>query len=206
MTCSPYIAFEGPIGAGKTTLAGLLASHLKANLILEDIEGNEFLADFYGDKPRWALGMQLSFLSSRHEQLKKVGPLRDQAFVADYSQAKDDIFAGMLLRDRELRLYAALRTGLMASVAEPNLVVYLDAGNEVLLKRIEHRNRSYEKRINAGYLDGLREAYESYFMKARALRLMRYDTSMLRLDSETQLNLLFSAIVEKSQSKLLSNT
>lgn len=89
MVDQPYIGFEGPIGAGKTTLTQLLASYIGATPVYENVDGNEFLADFYGDKQRWALGMQLSFLISRHNQLKSVVQSRDNAVVADYTQAKD---------------------------------------------------------------------------------------------------------------------
>src|SRR5882762_2073810 len=105
MANQPYIGFEGPIGAGKTTLTQLLAAHVGATAILEDVDGNEFLGDFYDDKQRWALGMQLTFLVSRNKQLKMVEHSRNRAVIADYTQAKDVIFARTLLRERELRLY-----------------------------------------------------------------------------------------------------
>ena len=125
MISQPYIGFEGPIGAGKTTLAQLLAAHIDATLILEDVDGNEFLADFYGDKQRWSLGMQLWFLAARHQQLSAVVSSRTGSVVADYTYAKDGIFARTLLRDRELRLYDKISFGLTASVAQADLVVYL---------------------------------------------------------------------------------
>jgi deoxyguanosine kinase len=83
----PYIGFEGPLGAGKTTLARLLAEHIEATLILEDLDGNEFLSDFYRDKERWSLGMQLSFLISRYEQLGSAVPPGTRAIVADCTYA-----------------------------------------------------------------------------------------------------------------------
>ena len=95
----PYIGFEGPIGAGKTTLAQLLALHLNATLILEDVDGNAFLPDFYRDKDRWALGTQMAFLISRYEQLRTIPPSRNRPVVADYTQAKDPIFARALLHE-----------------------------------------------------------------------------------------------------------
>src|SRR3954454_25395706 len=96
-----YIAFEGPIGAGKTTLAKLLAQHIGCELILEDPDGNEFLSDFYTDRPRWSLPMQLSFLIARHKQLEAVAAPRDRPVVADYTHAKNDVFGQLLLKDRE---------------------------------------------------------------------------------------------------------
>src|SRR5580700_8330273 len=158
----PYIGFEGPIGAGKTTLAQLLALHLNATLVLEDVDGNEFLPDFYADRERWALGAQLAFMISRYEQLRTIPPVRARAVVSDYTQAKDPIFARALLHDREVQLYERLSVGLDASVSRPDLTVYLDARNEVLLERIRKRNRPYETSITGDYLDSLRDAYGHY--------------------------------------------
>jgi deoxyguanosine kinase len=138
----PYIGFEGPIGAGKTTLAQLLAVHLGATLILEDVDGNAFLPDFYSSRERWALATQLAFLISRYEQLRTIPPSRTRPVVADYTQAKDPIFARALLHDREVELYERVSIGLDASVSRPDVTVYVDADNEVLLHRIRRRNRA----------------------------------------------------------------
>lgn len=191
----PYIGFEGPIGAGKTTLAQLLAMHLGANLILEDVDGNEFLADFYANRERWALGTQLAFMISRYEQLRTIPPFRNRPVVSDYTQAKDPIFARALLHDREVQLYERLSIGLDASVFRPNLTVYVDAQNDVLLDRIRRRNRPYESSIDAEYLDSLRAAYMRYHNSTGRLQLIAFDTSNLDLRSESQLNALYKKIL-----------
>jgi deoxyguanosine kinase len=191
----PYIGFEGPIGAGKTTLAQLLAMHLSATLILEDVDGNEFLPDFYADRERWALGAQLAFMISRYEQLRTIPPFRNRPVVSDYTQAKDPIFARALLHDREVQLYERLSIGLDASVFRPNLTVYVDASNEVLLHRIRRRNRPYESSINAEYLDSLRQAYAYYQNSTGRLQVLTFDTSNLNLRSESQLNALYKKIL-----------
>ena len=141
----PYIGFEGPIGAGKTTLAQLLALHLGATLVLEDVDGNAFLPDFYADRERWALGAQLAFLISRFEQLRTIPPARTRPVVSDYTQSKDPIFARTLLHDREVELYERLSMGLEPSVCRPDLTVYVDAKNDVLLDRIRRRNRPVDR-------------------------------------------------------------
>jgi deoxyguanosine kinase len=191
----PYIGFEGPIGAGKTTLAQLFAVHLGAELILEDVDGNEFLSDFYADRERWAFNTQVAFLISRYEQLRTIAPLRVRPVVADYTQPKDPIFARALLRDREVQLYERVSIGLDASVPRPDLTVYLDASNDVLLERIRRRNRPYEVTIDAGYLNSLRDAYSRYQTATGRLNVMTYDTTHLDLCSESQLNALYRRIL-----------
>jgi deoxyguanosine kinase len=191
----PYVGFEGPIGAGKTTLAQLFALHLGATLILEDVDGNAFLPDFYADKERWALGAQLVFLISRYEQLRTIPPSRSRPVVSDYTQAKDPIFARALLHDREVELYERVSIGLDASVCRPDLTVYVDARNDVLLDRIRQRNRPYEVSIDAEYLDALRDAYTRHHNSTGRLQVLSIDTSALNLRSESQLNSLYKKIL-----------
>src|SRR5580658_5413740 len=191
----PYIGFEGPIGAGKTTLAQLLALHLGATLVLEDVDGNAFLPDFYADRERWALGAQLAFLISRYEQLRTIPPVRRRPVVSDYTQAKDPIFARTLLLDREVELYQRLSVGLDSSVCRPDLTVYVDARNDVLLDRIRQRNRPYEVSIDVEYLDALRDAYTRHHNSTGRLQVLTIDTSTLNLRSESQLNSLYKKIL-----------
>ena len=192
----PYIGFEGPIGAGKTTLAQLLALHLNATLILEDVDGNAFLPDFYRDKDRWALGTQMAFLISRYEQLRTIPPSRNRPVVADYTQAKDPIFARALLHDREVELYERVSAGLDASIFRPDLTVYVDARNDVLLDRIRRRNRPYETSIDAEYLDALRAAYAHHRKSTGEVRVLSFDTSTLDLGSESQLSAMYKKIMD----------
>jgi deoxyguanosine kinase len=191
----PYIGFEGPIGAGKTTLAQLLALHLGATLILEDVDGNAFLPDFYKDRERWAFGTQLAFLISRYEQLRTIPPSRSRPVVSDYTQAKDPIFARALLHDREVELYERLSVGLDASVSRPDLTVYVDASNDILLDRIRRRNRPYEASIDAEYLDALRDAYARHHNSTGRFQVLSFDTSALNLRSESQLNSMYKKIL-----------
>jgi deoxyguanosine kinase len=190
-----YLAFEGPIAAGKTTLTRLLGEYIGATVILEDLDGNEFLADFYGDKKRWALGMQLSFLTSRHAQLRGIARPLSRAVVADYTYEKDAIFAKNLLHDRERRLYEVISARLVTSIEPPDVIVYLDARNDVLLERIRRRNRTYEVSIDSEYLESVRASYDRYLSENPSLKVFRYDTSALDLDSQPQMEGLFRAIL-----------
>ena len=140
MPFHPFVAFEGPIASGKTTHAVLLARRLGAVPILEEFPDNEFLADFYGDQTRWALPMQLSFLALRTAQVRKVVHPLNESVIVDYSYLKDPAFAQLLLKERELRLYLRISAQFQTTLAKHDLIVYLDARNEVLLERIRRRN------------------------------------------------------------------
>jgi deoxyguanosine kinase len=183
VSINPFIAFEGPIASGKTTHATLLADRLESTLLLEEFPGNEFLADFYSDKKRWALPMQLSFLALRSSQLRTVAVPLSRAVVIDYSYLKDPAFAQLLLTGRELRLYEQISAAFRATLAVHDLIVYLDARNDVLSDRIRQRNRPYELVIDSDYQDGLRDAYEEAFRANPGLKVVRYDTSELDLNS-----------------------
>ncbi|MGA8872403.1 MAG: deoxynucleoside kinase, partial [Candidatus Acidiferrales bacterium] len=169
--------------------------------ILEDVDGNAFLPDFYADRERWALGAQLAFLISRYEQLRTIPALRGRPVVSDYTQAKDPIFARTLLHDREVELYERLSVGLDASLSRPDLTVYVDARNDVLLDRIRGRNRPYEASIDAKYLDALRDAYARHHKSTGGLQVMNIDTSELSLRSESQLNGLYKKILAAASAR-----
>lgn len=190
------IAFEGPIAAGKTTLATLLAAHLDCDLVLEEFEGNEFLSDFYHDLERWSLPMQLSFLAMRREQMREIKRPFSRTVVADYSQWKDGIFAGMLLKNRELRLFERLSWIGHGLATLPDVIVYLDANNDVLLSRIRSRGRPYELSIDHSYINSVREAYECAASLWRDARVVRYDTSCLSLESEKQVNHFYHTVTQ----------
>jgi len=190
----PYIAFEGPIAAGKTTIATLLAEHFQSELLLEEFESNEFLADFYGNRERWSLPMQLWFLTTRIPPLKSVTRPVVRALVADYTSRKDPLFARLLLKDRELRLFNRIAAIAATGLSRPDLIVYLDAKTEVLLDRIRRRGRVYESAIDGAYLDALRVAYDGDLL-APGLNTLRYDTSTLDLGSEVQMRQLYDTIV-----------
>jgi deoxyadenosine/deoxycytidine kinase len=159
-----YVAFEGVIGAGKTTLATMLAEELGrgAQLVLEDFQGNSFLEDFYSDRERWALPMQLEFLASRYEQTSRLNLSQSTVVVSDYSFEKDALFASLLLSGREMDLYGRIASTLTGICPRPDLIVYLEVDTSVLLARIRQRNRSYEASISAEYLESLGRAYRSH--------------------------------------------
>lgn len=193
MSKFPYIAFEGPIAAGKTTLSILLASHLGAGLLLEDFKDNEFLADFYASRKRWSLPMQLWFLAARIPPLKSITRPSRNTLIADYSARKDPLFARLLLEGRELSLFDRIAGIMAADLPQPDLIVYLDSDNDILLERIKSRGRAFEETIDHGYLNALRSAYDQD-LAASGLNVVRYDTSALNLESETQLLELYDFI------------
>ncbi len=176
-----YIAIEGSIGVGKSSLAKLLAKELEADLILEDPASNPFLADFYRDPARWALQTQLTYLLQRHRQL--AGLLQLDMFrkrtVSDYLFDKDRMFASMNLQERDLHLYLTLANALATDIPEPDLVVYLQAPTERQMTNLRIRDIPYERQITIEYLQTVTEAYNNFFIHWTRSPLLIINTSRI---------------------------
>lgn len=161
-----YVVVEGVIGVGKTSLAKLLCERLQAQLVLEEVEENPFLKDFYRDRTRFAFQTQMHFLFSRFQQqrgLRQTELFAGERLVSDYLFQKDRIFAGLNLSERELVLYERLVSWLELDVLKPDVVVYLQAGPDVLMDRIARRARAFERDMDRDYIRQLVEAYNHYF-------------------------------------------
>jgi len=156
-----YIAIEGLIGVGKTTLAKMLCERLQARLVLEEFEENPFLPRFYAEKERYAFSVELAFLAQRYHQFKKVAEqeLFNSITVSDHYISKSLIFAQANLADDEYKLFTDLYNIMLSSLPKPQLLVYLHLEADDLLKRIESRGRVYEKAITAEYLTQLQKSY-----------------------------------------------
>ena len=175
-----YIAIEGVIGVGKTTLARLLQPVFEAEVLLEVFEENPFLSDFYADRARYAFQTQIFFLLSRYRQQNNNVPsiLADgKNLLSDYTFAKDALFAGINLKGDELDMYHKVHEALGEKIPKPNLLVYLQASTETLMQRIAFRDRPYERQMERSYIDELNTAYEEFFSKP-------YDhTPVLKIDT-----------------------
>lgn len=174
-----YIVIEGPIGVGKTSLAGLLAKEFNARMAVEEPEENPFLKQFYQDRKKYAFQTQLFFLLNRFQQQKEIAQLDlfNQVTVSDYLFAKDRIFASINLDDHELALYTQIYQLLNGQIPTPDLIIFLQAKPEILLHRIRSRGHSYEKEIELDYLKVLTEAYNYYFFHYDQSPLLIVDTS-----------------------------
>ncbi len=182
-----YIAIEGPIGVGKTSLTERLATRLDATAVLEDQE-NPFLADFYGGRAGAALQAQLFYLLNRHRQLLTLqqADLFAQATVCDYLFDKDKIFAYLNLDDNELFIYQRLFDLLAKDVPSPDLVIYLQAPTDVLVRRLKERNAAAEPGqepfdLDPAYVQEMNEAYQHFFFHYSATPLLVVQTSQLDL-------------------------
>lgn len=160
-----YIAIEGAIGAGTTSLARMLADHFEAKSVLERFEENPFLERFYENRARWAFQTQLAFLASRFQQQKELAEqdLFRDLVVSDYTFDKDRIFARQTLGGDELQLYESLFQLMEPTVPTPDLVVYLRSSPERLLANIATRDRPYERDMDPEYIENLHAAYDQYF-------------------------------------------
>lgn len=174
-----YIAIEGVIGAGKTSLARKMADKYDARLLLEQHEANPFLADFYKDPQRYAFQTQLFFLLSRYRQQQEI-PQRDlfhSMLIADYIFAKDRIFATVTLDEREMVLYDKVASLLERDIIQPDLVIYLQSSTERLMENIRKRGRHYERPITESYIRVLNEAYNQFFFNYNASPLLVVNTN-----------------------------
>ncbi len=184
-----YIAIEGVIGVGKTTLARLLQPSFDAGLLLEVFEENPFLSDFYSDRQRYAFQTQIFFLLSRyHQQRRTVSDMmtRHGSLVADYTFEKDALFAQINLHGDELEMYYRVHEALAEKIVVPDLIVYLRADTDILMRRIELRDRPYERNMERTYIDELNQAYEAFFADSRQRRspVLVLDTNELNYVSD----------------------
>ncbi|MEW6092713.1 MAG: deoxynucleoside kinase [Chloroflexota bacterium] len=175
-----YIAIEGVIGVGKTTLARLLQPAFDSEILLEVFEENPFLSDFYNDRERYAFQTQIFFLLSRYHQQRRAVPeilATGKPLIADYTFAKDALFARINLKNDELVVYHQVHEALAEKIALPDLLVYLRASTDTLMQRIATRDRSYERNMERGYIEMLNQTYDDFFSRP-------YDTQVLTIDTD----------------------
>lgn len=160
-----YIAIEGVIGVGKTTLARLLQPAFEARLQLEVFEENPFLASFYADRKRYAFQTQIFFLLSRYHQQRAIPELLSTGcnLISDYTFRKDCLFAGINLEGDEFDVYYQVHEALAEKIPLPDLILYLKADTDVLLQRIASRDRPYERDMERAYIETLNQAYDDFF-------------------------------------------
>jgi deoxyadenosine/deoxycytidine kinase len=196
-----HIAVEGPIGAGKSTLARILAEAFNARLVEEKPEENPFLGAFYKDQRQHALSTQLFFLLQRFGQqsdLQQGDLFARGGVVSDYFFAKDRLFASLTLSSDEMALYDRIYQALEPRVLTPDLVVYLQARTDVLLQRIAHRGRSEEKPIRAEYVEEVAAAYAKFFFNYNSGPLLIVNASDIDFVSNREDREALVAVVRKS--------
>lgn len=186
-----YLAIEGVIGVGKTTLARMLQPVFLAAVNLEVFEENPFLSSFYQDRARYAFQTQMFFLLSRyHQQRRGVPPIlaSGEALISDYTFEKDALFARTNLAGDELEMYYRVHEALAEKIPNPDLVVYLRATTETLMQRIALRDRPYERQMERAYIEQLNEAYDRFYLEATG----GHHTPVLVIESD-ELNYVRSA-------------
>lgn len=185
-----YIAIEGVIGVGKTTLARLIQPAFEAEVLLEIFEENPFLSDFYADRARYAFQTQIFFLLSRYRQQNNNVPkilAGNKNLIADYTFAKDALFAGINLKGDELNMYHKVHEALGEKIPKPDLLVYLQAATDMLMSRIAFRDRPYERQMERSYIHELNSAYEEFFSKPYGhTPVLKIDTNDLDIIRNTE--------------------
>ena len=174
-----YITIDGVIGVGKTTLAIMLAEKFNGSNLLEVVEENPFLVDFYKDARRYAFPTQLFFLLSRYRQQQAIlqQDLFHNILISDYLFAKDKIFAYLNLEDRELFLYERIIKLLEKDIVKPDLTIYLKSSPERLMQNIQKRGRAFEKDISCDYIVSLNNAYNHFFNHYQDTILLTINTT-----------------------------
>lgn len=196
-----HIAIEGPIGAGKSSLARRLAAHLGAELMLERADENPYLERFYADVPGYAFQTQVFFLFQRMRQVRELAQpgLLAPAVVSDFMLAKDSLFARMNLSDEEYRLYQQMYAQVSAQLPQPDLVIWLQASPPTLIQRIKQRGIAMEQRIAADYLQKLCDAYADYFHSFNGAPLMVVNSENFNpVEREADFHALVNALAEFS--------
>jgi len=161
-----FIAIEGPIGAGKTTLANLLNDYLGYTLLREIVEENPFLSKFYTDIKEYALQTEAFFLFNRVKQLEDVNKnilSKCKGVVSDYHIVKNLIFAGITLDNNQFHRYKQVYNIFVNDLPQPDIIIYLNSNTDVLMRRIASRDRSFERQMDRNYIDNLRNEYKYYF-------------------------------------------
>jgi deoxyadenosine/deoxycytidine kinase len=192
-----YIVVEGPIGAGKTSLARMLAHHVGGEELFERPEENPFLERFYGDMSRFALATQLTFLFQRVDQLSGVGQfdMFRRVTVGDFLLDKDPLFARLNLSDAEYQLYEKVYSHLKPQTPTPDFVIYLQAPVDTLIERVHRRGVEFERKISASYLARLAEAYSGYFYRYDAAPVLIVNSARLNfVDNHEHIRLLLGRI------------
>jgi len=192
-----YVVIEGPIGAGKTSLARELAVRLSADELLEQPSDNPFLARFYDDMPRFALPTQLTFLFQRVDQLRGLAQLDlfRRPTVADFLLDKDPLFARINLSDEEYRLYDKVYAHLKPQTPTPDLVIYLQAPVDVMIERVARRGVAYERTMSEHYLARLADAYSRFFYAYEEAPLLIVNSERLNfVDQREHVDLLLERI------------
>jgi len=174
-----YIAIEGSIGVGKTSLANLISKELGARLVLEEFEENPFLSEFYKDPERYAFQTQLFFLLQRYRQQQELRQLDmfQNLLLTDYMFVKDRLFASLNLNEKEMQLYETVANLLERNIIKPDLVIYLQAETDTLMKNIVARGREIEQDITYEYIDALNQVYTEYFFRYQETPLVIINTS-----------------------------
>ena len=177
-----YIAIEGVIGVGKTTLARLLQPSFNAELLLEIFKENPFLSDFYSDRSRYAFQTQIFFLLSRYHQQRRgvrEALLKTPWLISDYTFEKDKLFAEANLEGDELEVYYMVHEALAEKITKPDLIVYLRADTQVLMQRIAQRDRPYERQMEREYIEAINQTYENHMLKHPGKNVLTINTNNL---------------------------